>query len=146
VIWKEIADAEPNFAEFELYDAMLITAFAMLVMGLVTLRYVCLAKGSTCCKREWMAKRAFKHGVVSFIVFLMAYGASKHSCAKIMNITEVLQNNGTITGPTHPSHHEGRHLQEWGAKPDQHEGFFNEMKEEMNAMMNMNRTEFDREF
>lgn len=89
---------------------MLITSFAMLVMGLVTLRYVCLSKGSTCCKKEWMAKRAFKHSAVGFVVFLMAYGASKYSCAKIMNITEALQNNGTISFPTPPAHHEGRHL------------------------------------
>jgi hypothetical protein len=147
-IWRKIADAEPTLAEFELYNAMLITSAAMLVMGLVFLRLTCLAKGVTWKKKEWMAKRAFKRSAIVFVVFLLAYGASKYSCAKLMNISEVLQNNGTIEAP-HPRR--DRQLQEWQAhnKPSQQEldEMFREMEMEMDealdAMMQEDQQELD---
>lgn len=133
-IMREHADDEPTFAEFELYQSMLVTAAVMLVMGVVYLRYACMSKFVTRCKGEWMAKRALWKGYLLFVVFMISYICSKYSCAKVMKIGEVLQSNGTVGADGHPHRHHGRSLQEFSRR--QHQDFpkFDEMPQDFDDM------------
>ena len=131
-IMREHAHDAPSFAEFDLYEAMLLTSVVTLVMGIVALRYACIGKRVQ--HHQKFTERAACRGVILFVVFLFAYGGSKHSCAKLMRITADLK--GNVTEP----HHEGHHQHHGGRKLQAFEPNFDEMmemqREEMNEAWN----------
>ena len=140
-IMREHGHDAPTFAEFDLYEAMLLTSVVTLVMGVVALRYACIGKRIQCNTQEKFAKHASCKGVILFVIFLLAYGGSKHSCAKLMSITADLKGNSTEPHQHHNREgrhgHDNRKLQAFETHEVDFEERMKEMDEAWDTMMTM---------
>ena len=124
-IMRSTRDDQPTEAEFALYNALMLTAGAMLVMGLVFFRQSKMARRAAWKQKERPVARKVFGSLICLGLFFACYGVSKYSCGEVKHIAEVLQNNGTIEAPPmmqprdhehrhgeHHGHHD-RHLEEW---------------------------------
>ena len=124
-IMRSTRDAQPTEAEFALYNALMLTAGAMLVMGLVFFRQSKMARRAAWKQKERPVARKVFGSLICLGLFFACYGVSKYSCGEVKHIAKVLQNNGTIEAPPmmqprdhehhhgeHHGHHD-RHLEEW---------------------------------
>lgn len=141
-IMREHGHDAPTFAEFDLYEAMLLTSVVTLVMGVVALRYACIGKRIQ--HNTQFSKHASCKSVILFVIFLLAYGGSKHSCAKLMRISADLKGNSTEPHEDRQHHNrEGRHghdnrkLQAFETPEVDFEERMREMDETWDTMMTM---------
>jgi len=134
-IMREHAHDAPTFAEFDLYEAMLLTSVVTLVMGFVALRYACIGKRIQHNTQEKFTKHASCKSVILFVIFLLAYGGSKHSCAKLMRISADLKGNSTE--PHEYRQHDNRKLQAFEISEVDFEERMKEMDEAWGTMMTM---------